>query len=290
MSRIIISVEAMSDISEDIQKQYNISVVPMEYMVDGKLYSTIGGMTLNEFYDAMRGGAVTKTSQVNTEQAYNYLDSLLKTGAEVLHFSMSSNISGTYGNFLFAANDLSKKYGDKVRVVDALSASCGIMLPAVACAIKAQNEDITLSELKNYAESLKHNVSALFTVDSLKYLARTGRVGTTAATLGDAIHLKVALRVSEDGFLVPYKKVLSRKRALNEITNTTIRMYTPLFDTIYVGHAGCADEAENVAEQLRTELKVNVVTLPLGPVVISHGGPGSISIFFTSDGRAIKGR
>lgn len=287
MSKIIISVEAMSDITEAIQKEYDIAVAPMEYMVDGKVYGTNNGMNYNDFYEAMRNGAVTKTSQINTAEAYDHLEALLKTGADVLHFSMSSNISGTFGNFRFAAEDLNKRYPNKVKVVDALSASCGIMLPAVACAVKAKNEDVSLDELFDYAEKLKHNVSALFTVDSLKYLARTGRVSMTAATLGDAIHLKVALRVSEDGYLVPYKKVLSRKRALTEIVNSTKRMYKPLFDTIYVGHAGCPEDAEFVANELRS-LGVKIVTLPLGPVVISHGGPGSLCIYFTSDGRAVK--
>ncbi len=288
MGKIIISVEAMSDITEQIQNEYNIAVVPMEYMVDGKVYNTRDGMSYDDFYAAMRNGAVTKTSQVNTEEAYNHIETLLKSGADVIHFSMSSNISGTYGNFRFAAEDLNKRYGNRVRVVDALSASCGIMLPAVACAVKAEKENCSLDELFDYAEQLKHNVSALFTVDSLKYLARTGRVSMTAATLGDAIHLKVALRVSEDGFLVPYKKVLSRKRALSEIVGATKRMYVPHFDTIYVGHAGCPDDADHVANELRNALNVKVITLPLGPVVISHGGPGSICIYFTSDGRAIK--
>lgn len=282
------SVEAMSDITEEIQKRYNIAVAPMEYMVDDKMYSTLNGMDYNEFYEAMRNGAVTKTSQINTDAAYRHLEALLETGAEVLHFSMSSNISGTYGNFRFAAEDLNKRYPGKVMVVDALTASCGIMLLAVACAVKAERDGSTLKELFDYAESLKHDTSALFTVDSLKYLARTGRVTRTAATLGDAIHLKVALRVSEDGYLVPYKKVLSRKKALNEIIACTKRMYVPKFDTIYVGHAGCPDDAAYVAEELKKDLNVNIEILPLGPVVISHGGPGSLCVYFTSDTRAIK--
>lgn len=277
----------MSDINEEIQKRYDIAVAPMEYMVDGKIYSTLSGLSNEEFYEAMRGGAITKTSQINTEEAYNHLEALLKTGAEVLHFSMSSNISGTYGNFLFAANDLNKLYPGKVKVVDALNASCGIMLLAVACAEKAKT-GATLSELYDYANELRHNASSLFTVDSLKYLARTGRVSRAAALLGDAIQLKVALRVSEDGLLVPYKKVLSRKRALNEIISSTVKMYVPHFKTIYIGHAGCKDEAEYAAEQIKKELDVNIELLPLGPVVISHGGPGSLCIYFTSDGRAIK--
>lgn len=287
MNNIIMSVEAMSDINDEIQARYNIAVAPMEYMVNDKIYSTLDGMSNEEFYKAMREGASTKTSQINTDAAYKHLESLLKTGASVLHFSMSSNLSGTYGNFKFAAKDLEKRYPGKVMVVDSLTASCGIMLLAVACAQKAQ-EGLSLKELYDYAEKLKHNNSALFVVDSLQYLARTGRVSRTAALLGDAIHLKVALRVSEDGFLVPYKKVLSRKRSLNEIISSTKKMYVPEFKTIYIGYTDCRDDADYVAQSLKESLDVNIELLPLGPVVISHGGPGSLCIYFTSNGRTIK--
>lgn len=286
MNKVIISVEAMSDITEEIAKQYDIAVAPMEYMVDGKLYSTENGMSNDDFYAAMRAGAVTKTSQINTDNAYRHLESLLETGADVLHFSMSSNLSGTYGNFLFAAEYLNKKYENKVKVVDSLTASCGIMLLAVACAEKAK-EGLSLDELFAYAEELKPNNSALFVVDSLKYLSRTGRVSRTAALFGDAIKLKVALRVSEDGFLVPYKKVLSRRRSLNEIINDTKKLYASRFKTIYVGYTDCREDADYVAESLG-ELDATIKLLPIGPVVISHGGPGSLCIYFTSNGRAIR--
>ncbi len=287
MNNLIISVEAMSDISDEIRDKYNIAVAPMEYMVDDKIFSTLDGMPISDFYAAMRAGAMTKTSQINTENAYRHLEQLLKTGADVLHFSMSSNISGTYGNFEFAARDLNKKYPNKVMVVDSLTASCGIMLLAVACARKA-SEVGSLSELYDYAMGLRLNNSALFVVDNLSYLARAGRISKAASMLGDAIHLKVALRVSEDGFLVPYKKLLSRKRSVSEIVNATKRMYVPKFDTIYVGYTDNEEEAKQVVEDLRTSLNVNVEMLQLGPVVISHGGPGSMCIYFTSDTRAIK--
>lgn len=287
MNNVIISVEAMSDISSDIQSRYNIAVAPMEYMVDDKMYSTINGMPPSDFYAAMRAGAVTKTSLINTDNAYRHLESLLRTGAEVLHISMSSNLSGTYGSFRFAAEDLNKTYPNKVRIVDSLTASCGIMLLAVACAIKAQ-AGWSLGQLFDYANELRHNNSALFVVDSLKYLARTGRISKGAAMFGDAIQLKVALRVSEEGFLVPYKKVFNRKRAVNEIVSNVKRMYVPTFDTIYIGYTDYEDEAKNVAEQLKSALGANVELLQLGPVVISHGGPGSLCLYFTSDTKAIK--
>ncbi|MBR2970306.1 MAG: DegV family protein [Clostridia bacterium] len=288
MSKIIISVEATADITPEIQQRYNIAVAPMEYIVDGKSHSTIDGVDASAFYGAMRDGAITKTSLVNEAAAREHLESLLSGGAEVLHFCISSHLSGTYASFVSAAAELDCTYPGKVMIVDARTASCGILLMAVACCIKA-SEGATLNELFDYAQKMRDNTSSLFTVDSLTYLARTGRISKGAAIFGNAIHLKVAMRVTEDGELAPYKKVLSRRRALAELVSRTKSMYVPDFDQILIAHADCEQDANYVAAEVEAQLGLNVQVVALGPVIGCHSGPGTLAVFFTSDGKQIKG-
>lgn len=288
MSNIIVSVEATADITPEIQARYNIAVAPMEYIVDGKSHSTLDGVDARSFYGAMRGGAITKTSLVNEAEAKAHLERLLAGGAEVLHFCISSRLSGTYASFMSAAATIEGVCPGKIKIVDARTASCGILLMAVACSIKAQ-QGATLNELFDYAEKMRDNTSSLFTVDSLTYLARTGRVGKGAAILGNAIHLKVAMRVNDSGELVPYKKVLSRRRALAELVSRTKKMYVPSFDQIFLAHADCEADACHVADEVEALLGLEVQVVPLGPVIGCHSGPGTLALFFTSDGKDIKG-
>lgn len=287
MNKIIVSVSATSDLTKELQEEYGIAVAPMEYMLDGEIHSTAGGVNLEEFYEAMRKGAITKTSQINREEARAHLESLLSSGADVLHIEISSGLSGTYDNFVAAANELNEKYPNKARIVDGLGASHMLTMIALACADEAKKGK-TLAEIGDYADELSHNVSALFTVDSLTYLARLGRVSKGAALLGNAIHLKVAMRVNDEGKLVPYKKVLSRKKAMNQLLASMQKMYVPKVDRIMVGHAVCEDDARYLAENIKKTYGVDVPIYPLGPVIGSHSGPGTLAIFFTTDGRDIK--
>ncbi|MBE5730443.1 MAG: DegV family protein [Clostridiales bacterium] len=288
MSKIIVSVEATADITLEIQARYSIAVAPMEFIIDGKSYSTVHGVDAQDFYASMRNGAVTKTSLVNEAAAREHLEGLLLGGAEVLHFCISSKLSGTYASFVSAAAELDRTYPGKVRIVDARTASCGILLMAVACCIKAE-QGATLNELFDYAQKLRDNTSSLFTVDSLTYLARTGRISKGAAIFGNAIQLKVAMRVTESGELVPYKKMLSRRRALAELITRTKAMYVPDFDQILLAHADCEADAKHVAGEVESLLGIKVQILPLGPVIGCHSGPGTLALFFTSDGKEIKG-
>lgn len=287
MNKIIVSVSATSDLTKELQEEYGIAVAPMEYMLDGEIHSTAGGVNLEEFYEAMRKGAITKTSQINREEARAHLESLLSSGADVLHIEISSGLSGTYDNFVAAANELNEKYPNKARIVDGLGASHMLTMIALAC-VDEIKKGKTLNEVGDYADELSHNVSALFTVDSLTYLARLGRVSKGAALLGNAIHLKVAMRVNDEGKLVPYKKVLSRKKAMNQLLASMQKMYVPKVDRIMVGHAVCEDDARYLAENIKKTYGVDVPIYPLGPVIGSHSGPGTLAIFFTTDGRDIK--
>lgn len=287
MSNIVISVSATSDISKEVAQEYGIAVAPMEFSVDGVEQNTLNGVDLGEFYEKMRGGAITRTSQINVEMAREHLEALTKNGNDVLHFAISNHLSGTYDNFVTVASELEAQYGVKIRIVNSLSASCAITLMAVACANKKESVG-DIEELFSYAEWLKNNTSALFTVDSLTYLARSGRVSKAAALLGNAIKLKVAMRVDDSGALVPYKKVLSRRRALSEIVMSAKMMYVPEFNEFFVAYADCLDEAQSVKAEIQNELGVKVTLLPLGPVIGSHSGPGTLAIFFTSNGKDIK--
>ena len=82
MSKIIVSVEATADIREDVRQQYGIAVVPMEFIVDGKVQRTDDPdcMPLKTFYNEMREGKPTQTSQVNREEALSRLTRAADSG------------------------------------------------------------------------------------------------------------------------------------------------------------------------------------------------------------------
>ena len=280
MNNVIVSVESTADLSEKVLKMSGISIINMEYSVDGEAHVMgDGAFTLSEFYDKMRGGSVTKTSQINEYEAKEYLKSILERGCDVIHLAFSGSLSGTYDNFVVAANELKTEYPDrKIAVVDSLCACAGQGLFAVSVAdyLKTHGFDETV----DYAEKLKRQIVHLFVVDDLKYLARGGRISKTTAILGNTFHLKPAMHMDKNGKLVPFKKVLSRKRSIDLIGNLTAQRFDGSIQKIFIAHADCYNDAKYLSSIVEKGTGVTPTIFDLGMVIGSHSGQVTLSIFF----------
>lgn len=285
MNKIIISVESTADLSEELLNEYGISLINMEYSVDGKEHVMgDGAYTLKEFYNMMRRGSITRTSQINYFEAKEYLKNILDKGSDVIHLAVSGSLSGTYDNFISAAKELKEEYPDKkIAVIDSLCACAGQGLFAVAVA--EYLNDHTFEETVEYAERLKHRIIHLFVVDDLKYLSRGGRISRTTAILGNTFHLKPAMHMDRNGKLVPFKKVLSRKKSVILLGNNTVQRYDKSIERIFIAHADCYEDALFLSSMVESGTGIRPIILDLGMVIGSHSGPGTLSIFFTGKTR-----
>ena len=288
MKNIIISTEATCDLSNETLKKYDIKVAPMHFILGDKEYSTNdNNFTYDEFYTAMKNGASTKTSQINEFEAKEYLENLLKENPEsdILHLSVSSNLSGQVNNFVRASEELNSIYDNKIYVVDTLAGSFAQgLLCIIASEIKDSYTDVT--KLKDYMEEFKHKSNALFSVDDLKYLYRNGRLSKISALIGSLLKIKPYLHLDKDGKLSFVSKVISRKKALQTIASNTIKFANPKENKkIIIAHALCKDDAEFVKTEIESKSDFVCDIVDLGIVIGSHSGPGTISTFFISDER-----
>ncbi len=285
MDDIIISVESTCDLPEEISSPLGIRIINMEYSVDGERHLMgDGAYTMHEFYDKMRAGAVTKTAQVNEYDAEAHLESLLKEGKDVIHLAFSSSLSGTAGSFITAAENLKPKYPDrKLAVVDTLCACGGQGFLAVAVAEYSKTHGF--DETVAYAEALKHRIVHYFVVDDLKYLARGGRISKATALLGNAIHMKPVMHMDKEGKLVPYRKVLSRKKSVLALADYTADKFDRSIERIYIAHADCPEEADLLSRHVEKATGIKPVVFDLGMVIGSHSGPGTLSVYFTAEAR-----
>ena len=285
MKDFAISLESTCDLTKEVAEKYGLNIINMEYSVDGQShFMGDGAYTMREFYDKMREGAITKTSQINLYDAKSFLKSMLDAGKDVLHLAFSSSLSGTYDNFALAAEELKAEYPARnIVVVDSLCACAGQGYYAVAVAEYA--EDHTFEETVVYAEELKHRILHWFVVDDLKYLARGGRISKATALLGNAIHMKPIMHMNKDGKLMPYKKVLSRKKSIMGIGDLAVASYDKTINRIYIAHADCLDEAELLAKRIEKGTGVRPEIFDLGMVIGSHSGPGTLSVYCSGQKR-----
>ena len=287
MRNFIISVENACDLEADTIEKHNISVAPMNYIVNGVEMSSIDkDFDTKKLVQFMREGASIKTTQINEFEARNYLEKLLHTGLDVLHISFSSTMSNTYNNFLSVSKSLNMEYENKVVVVDSLcqSGGVGVLVKALLDAIE-MNKVGDINSARDYVEKIKLNIAHIFTVENLKYLARGGRIKATTALIGNLVQMKPILKLDETGSMIPFKKVIGGRRAIKEIGTIVANTYKDITKHIIITHADCEDDANLLKKDIESRLDVEVVVVPLSPVVTAHGGPGVVAVYYTTDKR-----
>ena len=124
MKQIIISTENTCDLTPEMLAERGIPTIELTYYVDDVEYGRGNdAMSFGDFYNAMRKGAMTRTSQVNVDEFEEYFSGLLKEGKDILHIAFASVLSGTCENAMKAAENLNKTSKNKIYVVESISES-----------------------------------------------------------------------------------------------------------------------------------------------------------------------
>ena len=276
---MILSTDSTSNLPKSYYKDYEISMIPLQIYLDGEIYDDLSEkLPIKEFYNKMKNGAEPKTAQINEQTAREYFERLLATGDNVLHISFSSALSGNTGTIIKVANELNETHKNKIVVIDSLNASIGEGL-LVLYARDLINEGKSIEEIASALSELKNRTCAYFTVEHLKYLVRGGRVSKFSGALGSLLNIKPILRVDDEGRLVAYKKVISRKKSLNELANICA---SKIGDKkyVYIAHAVCEEDAKIVANLVKEQVGVLPEIVDLTQVIGSHTGPGLVALFF----------
>lgn len=287
MKNFILSTETACDLNQELIDNLNLSVLPMNYYIDGTEYSSkTSSLSTTDICNMMRNGAKTKTSQPNEAEIETYLTTLLQQGKDILHISFSSAMSGTYNSFAKIAEKLNCENEHKIYVVDSLCQSSGLGLLLTFVNDEACKNGLSAEQAKQFADKIKLNIVHFFIVDDLKYLARGGRISPTLATIGNIIKLKPILHLNTNGAIVQHHKVLGRKKSISELLTYFTKHFNNQSNRVFICQADCLGDAEKLQADLTTlnpDLEVSI--MELGSVIVSHSGPGTMAIFFTADER-----
>jgi len=282
--------DATSDLPLELVVKLDVHVIPMHCAIDGDDYLITAdnrNLSSHDFYDMLRAGRVSSTTQVNGETFKAEVRPFLKDGLDVLYICFSSGLSSTYASIRIAIEDLAEEFPErKLRIVDSLSATGGEGL-LVYHAVKRMEDGMGLDELAQWIEDNKLHFAHWFTVDDLKFIKRGGRVSATAALVGTVLSVKPIMHVDNEGKLIPVDKVRGRRKSLEELVahmeKSAIR---PADQTVFISHGDTPEDAAYIEKLVRERLGVkNVFIGPVGPVVGSHGGPGIICLFFLAEER-----
>ncbi|MBQ8615303.1 MAG: DegV family protein [Clostridia bacterium] len=276
---MILSTDSTANLPKEYYEKYNIKMIPMQINLEDVTYNDLDEkLPINEYYQKMREGATPTTAQINEYNAHKFFESLLKDGEDILHICFSSAMSGTYATMKRVAEELNQTHENKIYIIDSLNASCGEgLLVLKAHELKEQGK--TIEEIKTEIENLVPKTCAYFTVEQLKYLVRGGRVGKFSGIVGTLLNIKPVLRVNEEGKLVSYKKIITRKKSLAEIAKIVGEKITDK-NNVMIAHAVCEEDAKTLASTLKETLGINPIITDLTQVIGCHTGPGLVAVFF----------
>lgn len=278
--------DSTCDLPEALIKQNELIVIPMEFELDGQtLKQHPDGREIRnkDFYDALRQGKKSVTSMINTNTYLETFKPHLNEGRDILYLSFSSALSGTYNASRLAIEELKELYPEReIRSVDTRAASVGQGL-LVLNAARKRKAGAPLAELATWVEENRDGLCHWFTVEDLHHLKRGGRIGAVSANVGTALNIKPILTVDKEGRLVSHTKVRGRKKSLMELVKyMETHAENPSEHTVFIGHGDSLEDAQQVAEMVRSRFNPKEVILDyIGPVIGTHTGPGIIGLCFT---------
>ena len=281
MRDYIITVNSTVDTGKEWLEERNVPVIPLKYTIDGQEYTDMYGLSDKEFFQKLREGKMSVTSQINPEEAKEMLEPYVKEGKDVLHLAFSSALSGTSNSMKIAAEELQEEYPEaKVIVVDTLCACMGEAM-LLYYALKQKEAGKTIEEVAQWAEENKLHVCHNVTVDDLFHLHRGGRVSKTAAVLGTMVKVKPIIHMDDNGALQVIGKERGRKKSLHKIVDMAVERSEGWDnEIIMITHGDCLEDAEYVAKLVREKMGVeNVFIHNIGTVIGSHTGPGVVATF-----------
>lgn len=288
MNDFVISCCTTVDLKREHLEERQIPYICFHYFLDGVQYDDDleQNMTYKEFYDAMRGGADAKTSQVNAGEFEEYFESFLKEGKDILHISLSSGISGAYNSANIAKQMLEERYPDRtICLIDSLAASSGYGM-MVDQAMDLKEEGKTLEEIRDWLLEHRLHLQHWFFTQDLTYLVKGGRVSKAAGLVGTALSICPLMHVDRDGKLAVKQKIRTKKktiRALLDQMEENADQNTAYDGRCYMSHSDCLEDAKEVAaaiEERFPALKGKVEINSVGTTIGSHTGPGVIAVFF----------
>lgn len=285
MSFFIVT-DSACDLSQERLNSLNVGRCPLTVNFQDGTIMEDGFLELSStsFYDGMRQGMVSTTSQVNSTAFYDSFKNALQNHDKVLYVGFSSALSGTYQSAFLAKNMLEEDDPTavgKVTLIDTKAASLGLgMLVIEACRMRDQGA--SLEETVRHLETVSPRLSHWFTVDDLVYLKRGGRISGVKAAVGQLLNIKPILHVNNEGKLMPIGKAKGRKKSLHALVNHFRDMYDPSMGKDFaISHGDCIKDAELLVKMIQDEFDMNEPIIePVGMVTGSHSGPGTIALFF----------
>ena len=270
---VAIVTDSTADLPPDLAAARSVTMVPLTLNLDGQSLLDGVDITPAEFYRRLPTASThPTTSQPSPGRFAETYKALLEDHEAIVSIHISEKLSGTFDS---ARQGAAMTDPNRVRVIDSVVASMSLsLITLVASTLSARSADVEAIEAKVVA--MKPHLQTYFSVATLEFLRRGGRIGRANALLGSVLQVKPVLSI-RDGLVTPLERVRTFERALTRVIELTRELDRGKGVCIVVGHADAEADAERVARELRP-IADTLMIQPLGPVVGAHAGPGVVGV------------
>jgi DegV family protein with EDD domain len=273
--------DSTADLPDPQARHPNWRLVPLYVRFGDETFREYIDLSAEEFYRRLRASSAAPKSSQPSPADFEQVFGSLSGYEHVLCVVLSQKISGTYESARLAAEAVGHR---RVRVIDSGVTSGGttILADAIQRRLERGTDD---AEVDALVERFRRERGLLFTVDTLEYLIRGGRIGKASGLAGQLLSVKPILAL-DDGEVAPLKRVRGRQKAIAELERLFVEgsREGPNLH-VGVGHAEAADDADELVKRVqaaRPDASLDVITT-LGPVIGTHGGPGTLGLFWFQD-------
>ena len=293
MASYVLSGCSSADLSKEHFERIGVKYICMHFTLDGVVYADDLGQSMpaDEMYARMAKGASTSTSQISIGEYVDYFSAFCEQGLDIVHVSLSSGISGTYGSASNAALIVKERYPEReIYVIDSLGASSGYGLLMDALADR-RDEGYDIDRLKVWAIENRLHVHHWFFSTDLSFYVKGGRISKASGLVGTLLRICPLLNMDNLGRLIPREKIRTKKKVIARIVE---KMEEHAADGLqysgkcFISMSACMEDARAVAdlvEERFPRLNGKVLINSIGTTIGSHTGPGTVALFFFGDER-----
>lgn len=278
--KIGIVLDSTADFPAGFVQKFDLNIIPVHVIVDGVDY--LDGVTISnkEIVDYMKGDCNLSTRAPAPAEYADYFEKCLKKYDYIISFHVSSALSDCYQSAKSALRLLDDKVHSRIKMIDTKHISIGQALYAIK-SINIMKETRSLANIEAKLEEIMESSVNSFTVDSLKWLKKSGRIGSAGALVGGLLNIKPIMSVKNEE-LALVGTVRGKKVALDQMAGKAGDVRTKFggdYD-VWVGHCDAVEDAGYLKEKLANTLEMDtqsIAIIEIGASVAVKVGPGSCS-------------
>ena len=237
--------DSTGDIPEEIRKQYDITIVPLNVLFGTESYQDGVNLTAAQFYKMLVEGKVHPTTSQPAPGVFaEAYQKLAKQTDEILVLTISGGISGTYESAMQAKQLVDSNL--KIEVIDSRWTCAGLLLPTLKAA-RAVEKGMKMEEITTMIKDILPKIRVYMIFDTLEYLRKGGRIGRAKALLGGMLKLNPVLTL-KDGVIHPVTQARGRAKAVDILVDLIKKTGNP--DEIVVEDATTPDEFEDLSKRI----------------------------------------